>query len=338
MDRPEACKDDNLTFTAGGTADSGGRQRIVCKDAEGATIRDEQVTIPPGAVTYEFTVSGPTGVIKTGKGSSVTIKAGQIGSYSATFTASSKRDCPPGGITLPPGSATVVDRGSFTQYGGAIDLPNFAPVVGRLQTLLNYIPGCTIRLESTTVGLTQGARDCCKSGAGKIANGERFSEGGVSISGKGSFPVWPIPPVSIFRDLDWGFSRALVEIKAGVFVDAEIAFLGNGGYRTDECLLESCGYAEIGADFRIIPNVTVKVVACAQIFGSYVDIADIEVTPASIIIPLSGRINYNSKEDCNGLNCSLGLGDVTFRAGFKVGGVGLEYQAVIITSKTLTCQ
>jgi hypothetical protein len=29
---------------------------------------------------------------------------------------------------------------------------------------------------------------------------------------------------------------------------------------------------------------------------------------------------------------------VTFRAGLKVGGVSVEYQAVIISSKTLSCQ
>ena len=97
----EACVGDTISFSASGVSDSGGMKERVCDD--GTT---EQISVPPGAIMYSYTVSGPSGSM-SGMGSSVSLTAMAEGTYTASFTAETMRECAPGSISVGSASVTV---------------------------------------------------------------------------------------------------------------------------------------------------------------------------------------------------------------------------------------
>jgi hypothetical protein len=92
VDPPVACIGDTITFTASGVVDSGGVKRVFCS---------AKTTIPPGGVTYAWTLALPLGYPPPlpplmGTGAMVNVVAKVAGAYSCTFTAAVTRQCPPG--------------------------------------------------------------------------------------------------------------------------------------------------------------------------------------------------------------------------------------------------
>lgn len=203
-----------------------------------------------------------------------------------------------------------------------IRTPNIKPLVAKLQNVVNKIPRLNVELKESTARLESGARDCCR-GNDLIEDGESYTEGQYIISGKARAKIWG--PPTIRTVVDFKVVKAALVFDAGINVDAEIRFVGQGGSRESQCAGVSCNYGQVGADFRIIPNVSIKLSAYVRIFGRLFGLQDIEVTPASLVIPISGRIGWNSRSSCDGFNGTITIGSVTFRAVFKYCGVGVQY-------------
>jgi len=98
------CMGDTITFTAGGTTDSGGSEWINCIET----------AVPPGGVEYHWTLTLPAGYPPplpptSGTGSSVDATALVPGTYTVSFTAQPTRTkCPPSAISLGSASATAI--------------------------------------------------------------------------------------------------------------------------------------------------------------------------------------------------------------------------------------
>ena len=100
---PAVCKGQMIRFQASGVTDSGGTQFVSCAESSSS------MTIPPGEVTYTYTIDVPFGDPITGEGDLVEIPSSQTGEYTCTFTASVSRSCAPGPLDLEPVVAKVVD-------------------------------------------------------------------------------------------------------------------------------------------------------------------------------------------------------------------------------------
>ena len=321
------CISDTVVFTASGVEDTGGRKRIVCRDAEGNVTRDEEVPDPASNVFYRWTIFFNGTAVRRGAGTTASMIVTRPGAYTARFEAGVRRECLEQVVQLAGPVATVVGEDVWESVTLAVQTPNIRPLVDRLQAIVNRIPRINVQLTTSTAFLSHGRRDCC-AGERYVENGETYTSGQYAISGGVDATIWGVPKVT--KSFDWGIAGGTLTFGAGVYVRTELRFVGTGGRRTSECLpAANCGFADIGSDVRIIPNLSVTVKAFVKAFGRTYELADITVTPAAIVIPIQARIRWNSRDACDGFGGTVTLGDIRFRATFTVGPVSIFYERVI---------
>jgi len=105
---------ETITFTAGGTTDSGGKEWVNCAETP----------IPPGGVEYHWTLTLPADYPQplpptSGTGSSVNVTALVAGTYTVSFSAQAIRtSCPPPDFNLGSASASTCIPGASVASQG----------------------------------------------------------------------------------------------------------------------------------------------------------------------------------------------------------------------------
>lgn len=103
------CIGGTITFTVTGVVDSGGVKRVDCS---------AKTWIPPATPTYTWRITKPDGTIvppltePPGPGGVATVVADQPGTYSVTFKASARRECPPADLQIAPANKDTCQSGS----------------------------------------------------------------------------------------------------------------------------------------------------------------------------------------------------------------------------------
>jgi len=116
-----ACLGDTITFTASGVVDTGGIKRVDCS---------AKTQVPAVSPTYTWELTIPGGYPDplpplSGSGPAASVVAKVPGTYSATFTATAGRDCPPAPRVIGPGSMDPCSGGGVCPFDLTIERITF---------------------------------------------------------------------------------------------------------------------------------------------------------------------------------------------------------------------
>lgn len=210
----------------------------------------------------------------------------------------------------------------------------FEPPPQIIEAVENAIKKIVDDVDINTVkGTLSGqAKDCCESdGIGIIEDGERYKQGSLTVSAElAGVPIWE--PADISWNFDFGFAEIWIDFSVGVFLNSDFSVTGTLGKRWDDCSdpAEDCLYGSVDGTISIGLNIELDFIVCQETLWTSKTCVGATVVPAEIQANFSGTVSYNSKDSCDEeLSGSITLGEIVFKATFKVNGVGVDYTYTI---------
>ena len=248
-----------------------------------------------------------------------------------TPDACSSDDCPPCSEKNPnpstPGYECCGEEEYDPQWKGMGIAHSFTAdpaLVGKINTAVNLIPLVTVNLDSVKGTVSGDKRDCCKLNSLQ-SDGVGYAQGSLTV--KGNLKDLTIfGPPTVTRKYDFTVVEVDIQFNVGAKLTADLSVDGTGGSRWDNCSDESCNYGSFNVNTSLSVDATIQVIACVETWFTSKRCVDIEATPATISISLTGSITSGDKDTClGGVQGTVNLSNIKYSAIFRVSEYEISY-------------
>ena len=197
-------------------------------------------------------------------------------------------------------------------------------LVGKINNAVNLIPGVNITLTSAKGSVSGDKKDCCESDELQ-ADGIGYAEGSLTVSGALK-DLTIFGPPTISKKYDFTVVEVDIDFNVGAKLSSDLSVGGIGGSRWDNCGGDSCNYGSFSVSVSPSVAVTLEIIACVETWFSSKKCVDIEATPATISVSLSGSITSGDKDTCLGsVSGDVNLSGIQYSATFRVAEYEVSY-------------
>lgn len=196
-------------------------------------------------------------------------------------------------------------------------------LVGKINSAVNLIPGVNISLSSAKGSVSGDKKDCCDTDTLQT-DGIGYAEGSLTVSGSLQDLTLFGPP-TISKRYDFTVVEVDIDFNVGAKFSSDLSVGGTGGSRWDECGGDSCNYGSFQVSVSPTVDVTLEVIACVETWFSSKRCVDIQATPASISVSLSGNISSGDRNTCQSVTGDVTLSAIQYSATFRVAEYEVSY-------------
>ncbi len=185
----------------------------------------------------------------------------------------------------------VITTGSVTSH------PGIGVVLEKVKSVMSLVGmGDLVKGITGTARVTK--QDCCNEQSGLKKDGIQNTSGGLTL--KIYAKEKPIPALgkSFKAAFDLYVAEVIVDIHAGVVVDADASVGADLGHTLDQCNNNDCYTVGFNGDFTVTPKVTFAAIGCVVTYGSPEVCGGIDIIPAALALGFTANLNYN-KPTCN---------------------------------------